>query len=339
MHRCLICSSGGRVEEARDKRGGAMRATDLPGDAVPLPPDAPREAFALPPGTREGYAVSNGVAFHYVAAGERGPLVLLLHGFPEFWYSWRAQLPALGQHFRVVAPDLRGYNLSGRTTSGYDIRTLCADIAGLIDAFGEREAMVVGHDWGGVIAWALAIRAPERVRRLVILNAPHPGTFLRELRRPRQLRRSWYVGLFQLPRLPERLIARHDYAAIRAICRGVNRQQRREVLTDEDTERFVAAIARPGALTAAINYYRALLRHGPAALGPLRQITAPTLVLWGERDPALGVYLLNGLERWVRELEVRRFPDAGHWLNQEYPAEVNAALLAFLGERSDAAPD
>lgn len=307
-----------------------MRAGDVYGESVPLPPDMPREAFPLPPGTREGYATSNRVAFHYVAAGESGPLVLLLHGFPEFWYSWRAQLPVLGARFRVVAPDLRGYNLSGRPKRGYDIRTLCADIEGLIEAFGEREALVVAHDWGGVIAWALAIRAPARVRKLAILNAPHPGTFLRELRHPSQLRRSWYVAFFQLPRLPEWAIARHDYAVIRAICQGINRQQGREVMTAGDTERFVAAIARPGALNAAINYYRALVRHGPAALGPIRQITPPTLVLWGERDPALGVQLLDGLDRWVSQLEVQRFPTAGHWLNQERPDDVNAALLAFL---------
>lgn len=307
-------------------------AHDQAGRAPALSPDAPREDFPLPPGAREGYATTNGVRFHYIAAGDSGPLVVLLHGFPEFWYSWRAQLPALAQRCRVVAPDLRGYNLSGRPARGYDIRTLCADIAGLIETFGEHDAMIVGHDWGGVIAWALAIRQPERVRRLAILNAPHPGPFLRELRRLRQLRRSWYVAFFQLPWLPERTIARHDYAIIRALCAGVNRQQRRAVFTDEDAERFVAAIARPGALTAALNYYRALVWHGPAALGPVRPITAPTLVLWGERDPALDIRLLDGLDRWVRLLEVRRFPTAGHWLNQERPDDVNAALLAYLGD-------
>lgn len=169
------------------------------------------------------------------------------------------------------------------------------------------------------------------MRRLAILNAPHPGTFLRELRQLRQLRRSWYIAFFQLPRLPEQAIARNDFALIRAICQGINQQEGREVMTAEDTERFVAAIARPGALTAAIDYYRALVRHGSGAIGPIRPITAPTLVLWGERDPALSIHLLDGLNQWVTQLEVRRFTAAGHWLNQERPEEVNDALLAFLG--------
>src|SRR5579859_1348188 len=185
-------------------------AENHPNQHDTLPHDEPGETFPLPPGTREGYATSNGVRFHYVAAGASGPLVILLHGFPEFWYSWREQLPALGERFRVVAPDLRGYNLSGRPAQGYDLRTLCADIVGLIEAFDERDAMVVGHDWGGIIAWALAIREPERVRRLAILNAPHPVPMWRELRRPRQLRRSWYAVFFQLPWLPEWVLARND---------------------------------------------------------------------------------------------------------------------------------
>jgi pimeloyl-ACP methyl ester carboxylesterase len=194
---------------------------------------------------------------------------------------------------------------------------------------------VVGHDWGGAIAWAFAIRQPELTRRLAIVNAPHPATFLRELSRPGQLRRSWYIGFFQLPWLPEWTLARNDYVVIRRICRAVNRSQRSRragvVFTPEDIERFVAAIARPGALTAAINYYRAAARRGMGALGSIRRIEAPTLVLWGERDPALGVELLDGLDRWLATLRIQRFPDAGHWLNQERPDEVNAALLEFLG--------
>ncbi|HEY7974364.1 MAG TPA: alpha/beta hydrolase [Ktedonobacterales bacterium] len=288
------------------------------------------DSIPLAPGLTQGYISTNGVRLHYVAAGERGPLVLLLHGFPEFWYSWRWQIAPLAARFRVVAPDLRGYNLSEKPRTGYDIRTLYRDVAGLIAAFDAPDAHIVGHDWGGVIAWALAIRQPQLVRKLVILNAPHPGTFMRELRHARQLRRSWYAALFQLPWLPERLLARDDYAAIRAICHAANR--RAVIFTPEDIERYVAAIARPGALTAALNYYRQLLRGGLGALGPLRRIDAPTLVLWGERDPALGVELLDGLERWVADLRIQRFPDARHWLSQERPDDVTQALLAFLGE-------
>jgi epoxide hydrolase 4 len=292
----------------------------------------PREAFDLPAGAHERAMTVNGVRLHVVEAGVSGPLVVLLHGFPEFWYSWRHQLPELAAHRRVLAPDLRGYNLSEkpRGIQSYDLATLCDDIAALIAASGERQADVVGHDWGGAIAWALAIRRPDVVRRLAILNAPHPGAFARDLRHPAQLRRSWYIAFFQLPRLPEWTIARNDYALLRASCAAVNRARRTEVFTQDDVERFVAAFARPGAATAAINYYRALARGGQRAISPLRRIDAPTLVLWGERDPALGVELLDGLDRYVANLDVQRFSNAGHWLNQERPEDVTRALDAFL---------
>lgn len=290
--------------------------------------DGPHEAFALPPGATEGYVTANEVRLHYVAAGTSGPLVVLLHGFPEFWYSWRHVLPVLGEHYHVVAPDLRGYNLSDKPRRGYDLPTLCADVAGLITAFGARDAVVVGHDWGGIIAWEFAIRYPALTRRLVILNAPHPAPLLRELRTLRQLRRSLYAVFFQLPWLPEWALARDHYANVRRLFQAVGANG--AYLTAADVERYVAAIARPGALTAALSYYRQLARRGPLALRPTRRIETPTLVLWGEDDVALGIELLDGLDRWVSDLRVQRFPHAGHWLALRYPAEVNAALLEFL---------
>jgi epoxide hydrolase 4 len=286
-----------------------------------------RETAPLPPGCVEGYLTANGVRVHYVAAGA-GPLVLLLHGYPEFWYSYRYQLPALAQSHRVVALDLRGYNLSDKPASGYDIATLCEDLRGAIEALGERQADVVGHDWGGVLAWALAIRAPEYVRRLAILNAPHPATFQRTLYSPGQWLRSAYVGFFQLEGIAEEALSRDDYALIRRTFRSADRE--RAWLTDDDIQRYVDAIARPGALTAALSYYRQVVRRGPGAVGPARVITAPTLVLWGELDPYLGVESLDGLERWVNSLRVQRFATAGHWLNQQEPARINEALLEFL---------
>ncbi|HLZ25150.1 MAG TPA: alpha/beta hydrolase [Ktedonobacterales bacterium] len=289
---------------------------------------ANKEQFALPEGCEEGYAETNGTRLHYVAAGT-GPLVLLLHGFPAFWYSWRHQLPVLAGRFRVVAPDLRGYNLSEKPAGGYDLASLSADIRGLIEALGERHAHVVGHDWGGVVAWATAIRAPESVRRLVVVNAPHPAAMLRELRRPRQLWRSAYMGFFQLRGMAERAVERDGYALVRRTLRAADRGE--AWLTDEDIARYVAAIARPGALTAALEYYRQL-RHDWQALSPMRVVTAPTLVLWGELDPYMGVGALEGLDRWVREPRIRRFPTAGHWLNEQESERVNAELLAFLLE-------
>jgi pimeloyl-ACP methyl ester carboxylesterase len=286
-----------------------------------------RETAPLPPGCAEGYLEANGVRLHYVAAGS-GSLVLLLHGYPEFWYSYRYQLPALAQNRRAVALDLRGYNLSDKPSGGYDIATLCEDLRGAIEALGEQQADVVGHDWGGALAWALAMRAPEYVRRLAILNAPHPATFQRALRSPGQWLRSAYVGFFQLEGVAEEALARDDYALIRRTFRAADRE--RAWLTDADIQRYINAIDRPGALTAALSYYRQVVRRGPGIVGPARVITAPTLVVWGELDPYLGVDSLDGLERWVDDLRVQRFSTAGHWVNQQEPARVNEALLVFL---------
>jgi epoxide hydrolase 4 len=254
--------------------------------------------------------------------------VLFLHGFPEFSYSWRSQLTALADRYRVVAPDLRGYNLSDKPRRGYDVATLASDVRELIFALGAPQADVVGHDWGGNIAWAMGIREPEVVRRLIILNAPHPALMLRKLRHPHQLVRSSYIGFFQLRGVAERAIYRDDYAHIRRTFRAADRA--RAWLADADIQRYVDAIARPGALTAALAYYRQL-PHALSQLSPMRVITAPTLVLWGEQDPYLGRELLDGLDDWVNDLRVRRFPAAGHWLNQQEPARVNDALRGFLG--------
>ncbi|HEX8998020.1 MAG TPA: alpha/beta hydrolase [Ktedonobacterales bacterium] len=287
------------------------------------------ERFALPPGCVEGYITANGQRLHYVSAGA-GPLVLLLHGFPEFWYSWRANIPALALSHRVVALDMRGYNLSDKPADGYDLATLATDIRCVIEAFGERRADVVGHDWGGAIAWVVAMRELDYVRRLVIVNAPHLGPMWREIRHARQLRRSAYIGFFQLAGLAERAISAENYGMIWSAFRSADRK--REWLGDADIRRFVEAIARPGALTAALSYYRQLVRRGPSAIGVTRVITAPTLVLWGEQDPYLGVELLDGLDRWVADLRVVRVADAGHWLNQQQPERVNAEIVAFLAE-------
>ena len=282
----------------------------------------------------ERFIVANGLRFHIAEAGpENAPLVILLHGFPEFCYSWRFQLLGLADHCHVVAPDLRGYNLSDKPTSGYDIVTLTEDLRSAIlelTASGpadQRVADVVGHDWGGILVWALAIRAPDVVRRLAILNAPHPGTFSRELLHPRQWLHSSYIAFFQFRGVAERAIARDDFAMVRRTLRSADRE--RAWLADVDIQRFVDAIAVPGALHAALEYYRQLPRLVPL-LSPLRIVVAPTLVLWGELDAYLGVNFLDGLDRWVSDLRIERFPTAGHWVNQQEPARVNALLDAFF---------
>ena len=287
------------------------------------------ERFALPPGCVEGYVVANGQRLHYITAGA-GPLVILLHGFPEFWYSWGANISALAHGRRVVALDMRGYNLSDKPADGYDVATLASDVRAVIEAFGERQADIIGHDWGGVIAWMCAIREPDYVRRLVVLNAPHPGAMWREIRHLRQLRRSAYVGFFQFAGLAERAITADNYGVIWRTFRSADRN--REWLGNEDIQRFVDAIARPGALTAALTYYRQLVRRGPAAVGVARVVAAPALLLWGEQDRYLGVELLDGLDAWVRDLRIVRYPGAGHWVNQQQPDAVNAEIAAFLAE-------
>jgi epoxide hydrolase 4 len=278
-------------------------------------------------------ALVNGVRLHYVEAGD-GPLVVLLHGFPEFWYSWHRQIPALAAAgFRVIAVDQRGYNESDKPpgVGSYRLDLLTADVAGLIAHADRQKAHIVGHDWGGAVAWAVAMQRPEVVDKLVVLNAPHPAAFFRELRTPRQLLRSWYVLFFQLPVLPEMFLRRGNYSFLdRAL---LDEPVRPDAFSAEDVRLYKEALSRPGALTAAINYYRAALRYRRDAQRAIRRITAPTLLLWGERDRYLGLALTEGLEPWVPDLRIRTIPDASHWVQNDSPEQVNQALLAFLRVR------
>lgn len=276
---------------------------------------------------RHGEAHVNGVRLHYVEQGE-GPLLVLLHGFPDFWYGWRFQIPALaGAGFHVVAPDLRGYNTSDRPRGvrPYRVSELVGDVTALVRHLGVERAHVAGHDWGGMVAWHLAMHHPEIVERLVIANAPHPAAFRRELKTPDQVLRSWYVAFFQLPWLPEAALRRDDYAALRAVFR--KEPARPEAFSRDDIARYRETFARPGALTAMLNYYRALLRFPPP---PTRVIEAPTLLVWGERDPHLSPRLTHGLERWVPRLRVERFPQASHWVLTDAPEQVNRSMAGFL---------
>jgi epoxide hydrolase 4 len=280
---------------------------------------------------RHEFRTINGVRLHCVVAGS-GPLIILLHGFPEFWYSWRHQIPVLAEHFTVVAPDMRGYNDSAKPphVAHYDLALLVEDVAQLIRSFGAERAIVAGHDWGAAVAWATALRRPELVEKLIILNVPHPRIFIQHLlTNPRQRWRSWYTGFFQLPILPEAVIRAADYRFIEQVFRGMAVHKQR--FTDEDIAQYKAAIARPGAATAAINYYRA------AARGALRRlviedpvVNMPTLVIWGEQDFALGKELNNGLARYVPNLTLHVIPDASHWVQQDRPDVVNRYMLDFL---------
>jgi pimeloyl-ACP methyl ester carboxylesterase len=274
--------------------------------------------------------VVNGVGLHYVEAGD-GPLVVLLHGFPEFWYSWRHQIAALaGAGFRVLAPDLRGYNESDkpRGIRHYRIDVLIDDVVGLIRQTGAERAVVVGHDWGGGIAWMLAMARPDLVERLVILNSPHPAAFRRELKRPAQWLRSSYMLLFQLPWLPEKVIAFRDYALLERMLR--RQPVHIGAFSRRDVQRYKDALAKPGALTASLNYYRALRRYQGDIARRLRPVAVPTLLIWGEKDPYLNVRLTEGLEPWVSPLQVVRIPDASHWVQNDKPEQVNQLIMSFL---------
>lgn len=284
-------------------------------------------------------AVVGDVRLHYVTAGdENDPLVILLHGFPEFWYSWRRQIPALADAgFRVVAPDMRGYNRSEkpRGVGSYRMDDLVGDVADLVEHFDREQAHVVGHDWGGGVAWETAIRRPGAVETLAVLNAPHLGRYREVLaQNTDQWRRSWYVLWFQVPWLPETLLGALDCAGVASLFRQTSKP---DTFSDADLRRYREAACRPGALTAALNYYRALFRDSfreevRALLGgerPSRRVEAPTLLVWGEQDPALGVELTEGLDRWVPDLRVERLSDATHWVHHDRTERVNELLIEF----------
>jgi pimeloyl-ACP methyl ester carboxylesterase len=287
---------------------------------------------------RHGYAQVGDVRLHYAECGEGERLVLLLHGFPECWYSWRHQLRALGTRFRVVAPDLRGYNLSDKPgrVEDYRMSRLADDVTGLIRHLGAREAAVVGHDWGAAVAWAVAQHYPDYVSKVAALQVPPPAVWAKNLTL-RQLLRSWYMFFFQLPRVPEWLIARDDFAALGRSLRATSRPG---TFSDADVAVYKAALREPGALTAAVNYYRAnlgaLLSRRLGSSGGYTQqerVRVPALFIYGERDFAILPETVQGIADYVdapyREVRLAR---ANHWVQQEYPAEVSAALSSFLEE-------
>jgi pimeloyl-ACP methyl ester carboxylesterase len=280
--------------------------------------------------TERSVDVGGGIALHLREMGA-GPLVVLLHGFPDCSYTWRHQLPALAAAgFHAVAPDLRGYDGSSRPkgVAAYATSALATDIAGLVTALGAEQADVVAHDWGGGVAWTFAMLHPHKLRRLAILNAPHPVTFRRHLRTLQQAKKSWYIFAFQLPVMPELGLARNDFASLRRVFRGAS--IRPGAFTDEDIERHVAALRPPGALTAAINYYRAVFRGAGREQLRARRIEHPTLVLWGEQDRFLGPELAEPGSEWVPNARIRRVPEAGHWIQHDVPELVNDELVRFL---------
>ena len=282
------------------------------------------------------YAEVNGVRLHYVTAGS-GPLMLFLHGFPEFWYEWRHQLPEVARDHTVVAVDLRGYNLSDKPADvgAYRMSVVAEDVRSLVGALGFQRATIVAHDWGGACAWYLAARHPQIFERLVIANAPHPATFARELAcNPAQRAASDYIRQLVTPGIEEELIA-NDYQ--RMVETFAARAPGSVPLSAADLARYRAAWAQPGALAATLNYYRvSALTKAPREAGAVPasagvKIGVPTLVVWGMSDVALTPQLLEGLDEYVEDLEVVRIPEGTHWVVQEFPARVNGAIREYLG--------
>jgi pimeloyl-ACP methyl ester carboxylesterase len=274
------------------------------------------------------FVETNGIRLHYVTQGG-GPLMLFLHGFPEFWYTWRHQIPVFAEHFTVVAVDLRGYNDSDKPkeTSAYRISELVKDVAGLITALGYERCVLVGHDWGGAIAWNFAYAHPDMVEKLIILNCPHPKRFLDGMANPAQWFRSAYIAFFQIPWLPEFMLQANDYQFIDQAFDSMATNH--SAITETDVQAFKTAIARPGALSAGLNYYRNLF--SPSFFQqewPVLEV--PTLMIWGEDDPAFEASLAEGTEDYVRDFHLRYIPNCGHWVPQEYPNLVNQYIGEFL---------
>ena len=263
--------------------------------------------------------------------GSTDRLALCLHGFPELNFSWRYQMPMLSQHgWRVWAPNLRGYGASSKPdgVAAYHLDHLIADVAALIDASGAKEVMLIAHDWGAVIAWQFAIKRARPLTKLIIMNAPHPHIFARELKTWSQLRRSWYALFFQIPWLPEWHAGRDGAAGIgRAI---VNMAVDKSAFPPEVLDVYQKAAARPGALTAMINYYRSLVRSGSNKPRGNGRIGVPTLMIWGEDDKALGVGCSHGTEAYCADFTLHRLPGVSHWVQQEAPEKVNELIDEWL---------
>lgn len=293
-------------------------------------------------GIRQRYVQANGLDLELAEAGDPKSrrLALCLHGFPELNYSWRFQMPLLAEKgWRVWAANSRGYGNSSRPKGvrAYGLDHLTADVTALIEAASAEspveEVMLIAHDWGAIIAWAWAIlhgqgKINAPFTRLVIMNVPHPKVMARELRRWEQLKKSWYVFFFQLPGLPERYMAANDAAGVRRAFAGMAVDKSR--FGKDVLDVYARAAQQPGAMTAMVNYYRALMRRRDAVDLGDAMVKVPTLMVWGEEDAALGLGCTMGTEQWVPGLELHRLPMVSHWVQQEAPEKVNGILREWL---------
>jgi epoxide hydrolase 4 len=270
------------------------------------------------------------VSLHAIAAGPKdGPVVVLLHGFPEFWYGWRRQIePLAAAGFRVIVPDQRGYNLSSKPSgaAAYALTELVSDVIAIADQLGQEKIFLAGHDWGAAVAWSTALLHPQRIAKLVVLNVPHPSVMRKFLStRPRQFLRSWYMFFFQLPWLPEALFSAFNF---RVGARSLLRSSRPGTFSAEDLAQYRTAWSQPGSLTAMINWYRALFRTRIKFQNKI--VRVPTRILWGERDDFLLTEMAHESLRYCTNAELFTFANATHWLQHEEPARVSDLLIDFF---------
>ncbi|NWF63162.1 MAG: alpha/beta hydrolase [Chloroflexi bacterium] len=278
---------------------------------------------------------TNGVNLHVLTDGpQSGTPVILLHGFPEFHYGWRRQIPVLAAAgFRVIVPDQRGYNLSDKPkgAAAYDVNTLAKDIIGLFDHFGIQKARLVGHDWGAMVAWTVALNHPERLEKLTILNVPHPDVMTRFiLENAEQRKKSWYVFFFQIPFLVEWVLRRDDY---RAMARMLVGSGRKGAFNRSDVEEYKKAWSQPGALTAMLSWYRNIFRNSLKYLlkkVPARRVSVPTLILWGMNDVALSHEMVQPSVEMCDDASVVYFEKATHWVQHDEAEQVNNLLIEFM---------
>lgn len=279
------------------------------------------------------YARIGRVKLHFATAGNGEKLVLLLHGFPEFWYAWRHQLVDLSDEYTVVAPDMRGYNLSDKPTavSEYEMDKLVDDVTGLIRHFKREKAFVVGHDWGAGTAWALAAKNPEYIEKLVAMQVPPPFVW-RKNQTLKQFFTSWYMFFFQIPKIPEWLLSSGDY---QGLAKGLqNSTVKKNVFTEEDIIEYKKAWSEEGALTGALNYYRAnIIKRMFGKQTKVEKIKVPTMFIYGEQDHAVLPATVAGIGDFIdADYQELRIPDSGHWVQTEAKEEVTKALRKFFSD-------
>ena len=293
------------------------------------------------PDFQSQYAEVNGIRLHYISVG-KGKLIMFVHGFPEFWFEWEKQLIEFDQDYQAVAPDMRGYNLSSKPSDieKYHVKYLIEDLRALAEHLGHEKFIMVGHDWGGAVAWSAAIRHPELVEKLVVINSPHPAVFARELlNNPDQQKASQYMLMFRSAEA-ERVLSENNFARLSDVLVQFGSKWE---MTEEKRQKYLDAWSQPGALTGSLNYYRTSPLYPPTSTEDEEQIKGilnlpkemlavrvPTLVIWGEQDQALLTGNLEGLEEYVDDLTIKRIPDGTHWVSHEQPELVNSLIRDFI---------